>query len=133
MTKKLHPVHPGEILTEDFLNPMHLTPYTVAAMADVPRGRAGTAEDTAKARKAHTAKARGRAASLAPIITRLDPRRLAVAPRACGEADRRRVANPSRSRCMDRGNGGAGEGEAGRVGLPSAAGRLGPPFLLRAL
>ena len=37
------------------------------------RGRAGTAEDTAKARKAHTAKAAGHAASLAPIITRLDP------------------------------------------------------------
>jgi DNA invertase Pin-like site-specific DNA recombinase len=37
------------------------------------RGRAGTAEDTAKARNAHTAKARGHAASLVPIITRLDP------------------------------------------------------------
>jgi DNA invertase Pin-like site-specific DNA recombinase len=37
------------------------------------RGRAGTAEDTAKARKAHTAKAASHAASLAPIITRLDP------------------------------------------------------------
>jgi DNA invertase Pin-like site-specific DNA recombinase len=36
-------------------------------------GRAGTAEDTAKARNAHTAKARGHAVSLAPIITRLDP------------------------------------------------------------
>ena len=34
---------------------------------------AGTAEDTAKARKANTAKARGHAESLAPIITRLDP------------------------------------------------------------
>jgi addiction module HigA family antidote len=39
MTKKLHPVHPGEILTEDFLNPMHLTPYAVAALMDVPRTR----------------------------------------------------------------------------------------------
>jgi hypothetical protein len=37
------------------------------------RGRAGTAEDTAKARKAHTAKAASHAASLVPIITRLDP------------------------------------------------------------
>jgi DNA invertase Pin-like site-specific DNA recombinase len=37
------------------------------------RGRAGTAEDAAKARKAHTAKAADHAASLAPIITRLDP------------------------------------------------------------
>jgi antitoxin HigA-1 len=39
MTKKLHPVHPGEILTEDFLNPMHLTPYAAAALMDVPRTR----------------------------------------------------------------------------------------------
>ena len=37
------------------------------------RGRAGTAEDTAKARKAHTAKAASHAASMAPIIARLDP------------------------------------------------------------
>ena len=37
------------------------------------RGRAGTAEDTAKARKAHSAKAAEHAASLVPIITRLDP------------------------------------------------------------
>ena len=37
------------------------------------RGRAGTADDTAKARKAYTAKAAEHAASLAPIITRLDP------------------------------------------------------------
>ena len=39
MAKKLHPVHPGEVLTEDFLNPMHLTPYTVAAKVGVPRTR----------------------------------------------------------------------------------------------
>jgi DNA invertase Pin-like site-specific DNA recombinase len=32
-----------------------------------------TAEDGANGRKAHTAKARGHATSLAPIITRLDP------------------------------------------------------------
>jgi DNA invertase Pin-like site-specific DNA recombinase len=37
------------------------------------RGRAGTAEDTAKARKAHAAKAASHAASLAPIMKRLDP------------------------------------------------------------
>ena len=39
MTKKLPPVHPGEVLTEDFLNPMHLTPYGVAALMGVPRTR----------------------------------------------------------------------------------------------
>jgi DNA invertase Pin-like site-specific DNA recombinase len=37
------------------------------------RGRAGTAEDTARAREAHTAKARAHAESLLPIISRLDP------------------------------------------------------------
>jgi DNA invertase Pin-like site-specific DNA recombinase len=37
------------------------------------RGRAGTAEDTAKARKAHTAKAQAHAVSLASIFARLDP------------------------------------------------------------
>ena len=39
MTKKLPPVHPGEILTEDFLKPMDLTPYAVAALIGVPRTR----------------------------------------------------------------------------------------------
>jgi hypothetical protein len=37
------------------------------------RGRAGTPADTAIARQARSAKAAGHAASLAPIITRLDP------------------------------------------------------------
>ncbi|KPF93140.1 XRE family transcriptional regulator [Rhodopseudomonas sp. AAP120] len=39
MTKKLPPVHPGEILREDFLAPMQLTPYAVAAACGVPRTR----------------------------------------------------------------------------------------------
>lgn len=37
------------------------------------RGRAGTAGDTAKAREVRSAKAADHAASLAPIIARLDP------------------------------------------------------------
>jgi DNA invertase Pin-like site-specific DNA recombinase len=37
------------------------------------RGRAGTAKDTATARKAMTEKADSRAASLRPILVRLDP------------------------------------------------------------
>ena len=54
------------------------------------RGRAGTPDDTAKARRAHTAKATSRAASLAPIIRRLEAdgplslRRLAAALTAEG-------------------------------------------------
>ncbi len=39
MAKKLPPVHPGEILQEDFLKPMNLTPYKVAAEIGVPRTR----------------------------------------------------------------------------------------------
>jgi antitoxin HigA-1 len=39
MTKKLPPVHPGEILREEFLVPLKLTPYAVAAALHVPRTR----------------------------------------------------------------------------------------------
>ncbi|UYO47564.1 HigA family addiction module antidote protein [Rhodopseudomonas palustris] len=39
MTKKLPPVHPGEILREEFLLPMSLSPYAVAAACGVPRTR----------------------------------------------------------------------------------------------
>ena len=39
MAKKLPPVHPGEILREEFLAPLKLTPYAVAAALNVPRTR----------------------------------------------------------------------------------------------
>jgi addiction module HigA family antidote len=39
MAKKQAPVHPGEILREEFLKPMSLTPYAVAAALDIPRTR----------------------------------------------------------------------------------------------
>jgi antitoxin HigA-1 len=39
MTKKLPPIHPGEILREEFLVPLKLTPYAVAAALHVPRTR----------------------------------------------------------------------------------------------
>jgi addiction module HigA family antidote len=39
MRKKLAPVHPGEVLREDFLRPMKLTPYAVARACGVPRTR----------------------------------------------------------------------------------------------
>ena|ERR1700681_858488 len=39
MAKKLPPIHPGEILREDFLRPMQLTPYAVARAWGVPRTR----------------------------------------------------------------------------------------------
>jgi addiction module HigA family antidote len=39
MAKKLPPVHPGEVLREEFLRPMNLTPYAVARAVGVPRTR----------------------------------------------------------------------------------------------
>lgn len=37
--KKLPPMHPGEVLREEFLIPMGLTPYAVAKACGVPRTR----------------------------------------------------------------------------------------------
>lgn len=37
--KKLPPVHPGEVLREEFLVPLGLTPYALAKALDVPRTR----------------------------------------------------------------------------------------------
>jgi addiction module HigA family antidote len=39
MPRKLPPTHPGEILREEFLLPMELTPYAVAQACGVPRTR----------------------------------------------------------------------------------------------
>ena len=39
MAKRFAAVHPGEILREEFLAPMKLTPYGVAAKLRVPRTR----------------------------------------------------------------------------------------------
>ena len=39
MPKKLAPVHPGEVLREEFLVPIALTPYAVARACCVPRTR----------------------------------------------------------------------------------------------
>jgi addiction module HigA family antidote len=39
MAKKLPPVHPGEVLREEFLRPMSLSPYVAARAVGVPRTR----------------------------------------------------------------------------------------------
>lgn len=39
MARKFPPIHPGEILREEFLVPFKLTPYAVAAALHVPRTR----------------------------------------------------------------------------------------------
>ena len=38
-TRKLPPIHPGEVLREDYLVPMGLTPYALAKAIGVPRTR----------------------------------------------------------------------------------------------
>lgn len=39
MSKKLPPIHPGEVLREEFLKPLGLSPYLVARACGVPRTR----------------------------------------------------------------------------------------------
>jgi antitoxin HigA-1 len=39
MAKRLPPIHPGEVLREEFLAPMKLTPYALARACSVPRTR----------------------------------------------------------------------------------------------
>src|SRR5947209_9563454 len=38
-SKRLPPIHPGEVLPEEFLTPMKLTPYALAKACGVPRTR----------------------------------------------------------------------------------------------
>ena len=37
---ELPPVHPGQILRDDFLDPLHLSPYALAKALNIPRSRA---------------------------------------------------------------------------------------------
>ena len=37
MAKTLPPMHPGEVLREEFLIPMALSPYALAKICNVPR------------------------------------------------------------------------------------------------
>ena len=39
MSKKLHPIHPGEILLEEFLNPLEISQYRLAKEISVPARR----------------------------------------------------------------------------------------------
>ena len=39
MAKRLPPIHPGEVLREEFLVPLQLTPYALARACGVPRTR----------------------------------------------------------------------------------------------
>jgi antitoxin HigA-1 len=68
MTKKLRPVHPGEILTENFLNPMHLTPYAGTARTGVPRTRIERLAHQETAMTADTALRLGRFFGVSPAF-----------------------------------------------------------------
>lgn len=39
MAKKISPIHPGEILLEEFLNPLEISQYRLAKDISVPPGR----------------------------------------------------------------------------------------------
>ena len=41
MNRNMPPVHPGEILSEDFLKPMEITQYRLAKSIGVPQRRIG--------------------------------------------------------------------------------------------
>ncbi|MGE0006800.1 MAG: HigA family addiction module antitoxin [Parvibaculaceae bacterium] len=60
MTKKEVPMHPGEVLREEFMKPLGLTAYAVAKAVDVPRTRIERIEREETAVTADTAHRLGR-------------------------------------------------------------------------
>lgn len=60
MTKKLPPMHPGEVLREEFMKPMELTAYRLAQALGVPRTRIECIEREETAITADTAHRLGR-------------------------------------------------------------------------
>ena len=55
MTKKMSPLHPGEVLREDFLIPLDITPYRVAIDIGVPPNRINAIVNEERAISADTA------------------------------------------------------------------------------
>ena len=68
MAKKLPPVHPGEVLREEFLRPMNLSPYAVARAVGVPRTRIERLANEQTAVTADTALRLGRYFGTAPAF-----------------------------------------------------------------
>ena len=60
MTKKMQPVHPGEILQEDFLKPLGITQYRLAKDIHVPPRRINEIVHRARAVTADTSLRLGR-------------------------------------------------------------------------
>lgn len=55
MNERLNPVKPGDVLKEDFLGPMGITPYRIAKAIGVPPTRIGDIIDGKRAITAETA------------------------------------------------------------------------------
>lgn len=55
MTRKLPPMHPGEVLREEFMEPLNLTAYAIAKAVGVPRTRIERIADETTAITADTA------------------------------------------------------------------------------
>jgi addiction module HigA family antidote len=84
MTKKAAPMHPGEVLREEFMEPMGLTAYAVAKALDVPRTRIERIEREETAITADTAHRLSRYFGTTPqfwlnLQNEFDLRRAAVA------------------------------------------------------
>ena len=65
-TKKMAPVHPGEILLEEFLKPMEITQYRLAKQISVPARRINEIIHGARAVTADTALRLGRFFTMPP-------------------------------------------------------------------
>jgi antitoxin HigA-1 len=83
MTKKVPPMHPGEVLREEFLEPLELTPYALARALGVPRTRVERIAREETAITADTAHRLGRFFGTTPqfwlnLQTEYDLRRVAV-------------------------------------------------------
>lgn len=55
MPRKMNPLHPGEVLREEFLEPLGLTAYRIAKDIDVPANRIGGIVNEGRAITADTA------------------------------------------------------------------------------
>lgn len=60
MTEKLPPIHPGEILTEEFLEPLGMNPRQLAQALKVPPNRINQIANRQRAITADTARRLGR-------------------------------------------------------------------------
>lgn len=69
MTNRLAPVHPGEILSEDFLKPKHISAYAVAFGIGVPRTRIERLVRQETAMTADTALRLGRFFGVSPAFS----------------------------------------------------------------